>query len=96
VAICLQESLFSDCVAVLPHFPNSVNRAMSLPSGGTGLLLFLGCGIFATPAGSMIHTLDSGQAMSERDLTAHEDRLIGLCLTAAAIIVVFAFVLSYS
>jgi len=34
--------------------------------------------------------------MAERDLTAREDRFIGLCLAAAAIIVVFIFVMSYS
>jgi hypothetical protein len=44
----------------------------------------------------MIRSLDSGEAKSERNLTAREDRLVGLCLTAAAIIVVFALVLSYS
>jgi hypothetical protein len=33
--------------------------------------------------------------MAERDLTAREDRFIGLCL-GAAIIIVFIFVLSYS
>jgi hypothetical protein len=31
--------------------------------------------------------------MAERDSTAREDRLLGLCLAAAAIIVVFIFVL---
>jgi hypothetical protein len=30
--------------------------------------------------------------MAERDLTAREDRFIGLCLAALAIIVVFIFV----
>jgi hypothetical protein len=33
--------------------------------------------------------------MAERDLTAREDRFIGLCLTAAAIIVFFVFIVSY-
>jgi hypothetical protein len=32
--------------------------------------------------------------MTERDLTRREDRLIGLCLAATAIIVVFAFILT--
>jgi hypothetical protein len=31
-----------------------------------------------------------GSIMAERDLTAREDRFIGLCLVAAAIIVVFS------
>ena len=30
--------------------------------------------------------------MAERDLTAREDRFIGLCLVAAAVIVVFFYV----
>ena len=34
--------------------------------------------------------------MAERDLTAREDRLIGLCLGAMTIIIVFIFILSYS
>jgi hypothetical protein len=34
--------------------------------------------------------------MAERDLTAREDRFIGLCLMAAAIILVFIFAMSYS
>jgi hypothetical protein len=34
--------------------------------------------------------------MAERDLTAREDRVVGLCLTAAAIIVLFVFIVSYS
>ena len=34
--------------------------------------------------------------MAERDLTAREERFIGPCLAAAAIIVVFIFVVSYS
>jgi hypothetical protein len=60
---------------------------------GTGLRKFLGCVIFATLAGSMIHPWIRGEAMSERDLTAREDRFLGLCLVAGAIIVVFAFIL---
>jgi hypothetical protein len=32
--------------------------------------------------------------MTERDLTRREDRLIGLCLAATAIIVVFTFILT--
>jgi hypothetical protein len=39
---------------------------------------------------------DLGVAMAERDLTAREDRFIALCLVAAAIIVVFAFIVSYA
>jgi hypothetical protein len=31
-------------------------------------------------------------AMAERDLTACEDRFIGLCLAAVAIIIVFIFI----
>jgi hypothetical protein len=34
--------------------------------------------------------------MAERDLTAREDRFIGLCLVAAAIAVFFVFIVSYS
>ena len=34
--------------------------------------------------------------MAERDLTAREDRFIGLCLAAAAIIIVFIYLVSYS
>ena len=34
--------------------------------------------------------------MAERDLTAREDRFIGLCLAAAAIILLFVFIGSYS
>ena len=30
------------------------------------------------------------------DLTAREDRFIGLCLVAAAIIVIFVFIVSYA
>jgi hypothetical protein len=32
--------------------------------------------------------------MTERDFTAREDRFVGVCLAAAAIILVFIFVLS--
>jgi hypothetical protein len=32
--------------------------------------------------------------MTERDLTEREDRLIGICLVATAILVVFAFILT--
>jgi hypothetical protein len=39
---------------------------------------------------------DGRGTMAERDLTAREDRFIGLCLAAAAIIVVFILVMSYS
>jgi hypothetical protein len=34
--------------------------------------------------------------VAERDLTAREDRLIGLCLAAVAIIVVFIFIVTTS
>jgi hypothetical protein len=34
--------------------------------------------------------------MAERDLTAREDRFIGLCLMAAAIIIVFIYLVSVS
>jgi hypothetical protein len=34
--------------------------------------------------------------MAERDLTAREDRFIGLCLAAVAILVVFFFAISYA
>jgi hypothetical protein len=37
-----------------------------------------------------------GGAMAERDLPAQEDRFIGLCLAAAAIIIVFIYLVSYS
>jgi hypothetical protein len=46
--------------------------------------------IFATPI------LAEVGSMVERDLTAREDRLVGLCLVAAAIILVFMFVATYS
>jgi hypothetical protein len=39
---------------------------------------------------------DGRGTMAERDLTAREDRFIGLCLLAAAIVVIFAFIISYS
>jgi hypothetical protein len=32
--------------------------------------------------------------MAQRDLTAREDRFLGLCLVAAAIMVVFIFIVS--
>ena len=32
--------------------------------------------------------------MAERDLTAREDRFVGLCLAAAAILIIFIFVLT--
>jgi hypothetical protein len=35
-------------------------------------------------------------AMAEPNLTAREDRFIGLCLAAAAMIVIFVFIVSYS
>jgi hypothetical protein len=34
--------------------------------------------------------------MAERDLTAREDRFIGLCLGALAIIMIFLFILTTS
>ena len=34
--------------------------------------------------------------MAERDLTAREDRFVGLCLAAVAIIVIFVFIMSYA
>jgi hypothetical protein len=34
--------------------------------------------------------------MAECDLTAREDRFIGLCLAAAATIVLFVFIVSYA
>jgi hypothetical protein len=34
--------------------------------------------------------------MAERDLTAREDRFIGLCLVALAIIIVFLFIVTTS
>ena len=34
--------------------------------------------------------------MAERDLTAREDRFIRLCLAAAAIILLFIFIVSYA
>jgi hypothetical protein len=33
-------------------------------------------------------------AMTDRDLTAREDRFMGICLAALAIIVIFVFILS--
>jgi hypothetical protein len=35
-----------------------------------------------------------GGAMTDHELTAREDRLVGICLTAVAIIVVLVFILS--
>jgi hypothetical protein len=32
--------------------------------------------------------------MAERDLTAREDRFVGLCLAAAAIVILFIFIVS--
>jgi hypothetical protein len=37
-----------------------------------------------------------GADMADYDLTAREDRFIGICLAALAIVVVFAFILSIS
>jgi hypothetical protein len=34
--------------------------------------------------------------MAQRDITAREDRVIGLCLAAAAILLVFIFIVTYS
>jgi hypothetical protein len=34
--------------------------------------------------------------MAEHDLTEREDRFVGLCLAAAAVIVVFIYIASYS
>jgi hypothetical protein len=34
--------------------------------------------------------------MAERDLTAREDKFVGLCLVTAAIIVIFVFIMSYA
>jgi hypothetical protein len=42
----------------------------------------------------LYNSLDSGEAMAERDLTAREDRFIALCLVAAAIMVVFIIIAS--
>jgi hypothetical protein len=39
---------------------------------------------------------DGKGTMAERDLTAREDRFIGLCLAAVAIIIVFIFIVSVS
>jgi hypothetical protein len=43
---------------------------------------------------ALLAPLPKEGAMTERDLTRREDRLIGLCLAATAIIVVFIFILS--
>ena len=60
--------------------------------------LFLRCVIFVTPVCCIIATQRStGRGtMAERDLTAREDRFIGLCLVAAAIAVFFVFIVSYA
>ena len=34
--------------------------------------------------------------MAKHDLTEREDRFVGLCLAAAAIVVVFIYIVSYS
>jgi hypothetical protein len=41
----------------------------------------------------LYNPLDSGEVV-ERDLTAREDRFVALCLVAAAIMVVFIFIVS--
>jgi hypothetical protein len=60
---------------------------------------------FATPVGGIIwksavlpgcpwHRSQKEGAMTERNLTEREDRVVGICLVAVAIIVVFIFVTS--
>jgi hypothetical protein len=39
---------------------------------------------------------DGRGTMAERDLTAREDRFIGLCLAAVAIVIVFIFIVTTS
>jgi hypothetical protein len=56
----------------------------------------LDCVIFDTPVRSIMILLNAGEAMAQRDITAREDRLIGLCLAAAAILLVFIFIVTYS
>jgi hypothetical protein len=34
--------------------------------------------------------------MAQRDITLREDRVIGLCLVAAAVLLVFVFIVTYS
>jgi hypothetical protein len=41
----------------------------------------------------LYHPLEGRGIMAERDLTTREDRFIGLCLAAVAIIFVFIFIL---
>jgi hypothetical protein len=66
-----------------------------------------GCVNLVTPAGGIMPPFGDhraafvargaalkGGAMTERDFTAREDRFVGVCLAAAAIILVFIFVLS--
>jgi hypothetical protein len=57
---------------------------------------FLDCVIFATSAGGIITPWIRGEAMAERDMTAREDRFIGLCLVALPMIIVFLFILTTS
>jgi hypothetical protein len=45
---------------------------------------------------SLRHRADGRGTMAERDLTAREDRFIGLCLAAVAIIIVFVFIVTTS
>jgi hypothetical protein len=66
-----------------------------LPSRGWGSAFILCCVIFATPACCII-LAQGGRIMAERDLTAREDRFLGLCLVAAAIMVVFIFIVTTS
>jgi hypothetical protein len=52
--------------------------------------------ILATPARCIIAAQGptKGGHMAERNLTAREDRFIGLCLVAATIVVIFTFIVS--
>jgi hypothetical protein len=57
------------------------------------------CGVSVLPRPPVVLSLSQGRegaAMTERDLTAREDRFLGLCLAAAAIIVIFVVIVSYS
>jgi hypothetical protein len=92
----------------VPSTTGNGSASVFMTYPGTGLRLFAQCVNFATPAVVLcpwwpIAPLDSPRrrshgegAMTERDLTAREDRLIGLCLAALAIIFVFLFIATTS
>jgi hypothetical protein len=58
---------------------------------------FSDCVIFAATPSLVSFPYRAGRGtMAEHDLTEREDRFVGLCLAAAAIVFVFIFIVSYS